>query len=38
MFKQPRFHSYSTPARICIGIAVLGAALLVGIILTHVVP
>jgi F0F1-type ATP synthase membrane subunit c/vacuolar-type H+-ATPase subunit K len=38
MFEQPHFHSYSTAARICIGIAVLGAALLVGIIVIHVVP
>ncbi len=38
MSEQPPFHSYSTAARICIGIAVLGAALLVGIIVIHVVP
>jgi hypothetical protein len=37
MFKQPRFRSYSTAARIGIGIAVLSAVLLVWIIMTHVV-
>ena len=36
MIKQPDFVSYSTPARICLGIAIFGIALLVAVPLTHI--
>ncbi len=38
MFERSHFRSYSTSSRICIGLAVLSAVLLVGIIMHYVAP
>jgi hypothetical protein len=37
MIEQPHFDSYSTAARICLGVAILGTALLIAILTSFIV-